>query len=182
MFALIVDLISRGMYPESLETDKARKTDYSCSHWGRVWWRLPRSFWILCSNKSDFVWLQWKLGERTSCLVCWKPLFRGASELRMLPSGREDNVATFSQEDNVATFFTTYCDPLIVICKAYWPGLLTKENSCLSFSGCSVCCSFYFQTFPGEMLFRAFSALSLSLQMIGFSWARDGLGPSGLAV
>lgn len=110
---LVMDLISRGRYPVPLGTDKTRKTDYSCSLWGRVRWRSPRSFWMLCSNKSDFVRLHWKLGEaggRTGCWVPWKQLFSWTSELRMLPSGRGGNVATF---------FATYCDPLIVICQTW---------------------------------------------------------------
>lgn len=35
-----MDLISKGMYPGTLEIDKDRKTDYNCSHCRRVWWRL----------------------------------------------------------------------------------------------------------------------------------------------
>lgn len=63
---------------------------------------------MLCSNKSDFVQLQGKLGEGRVAWFAESSYSAGASELRMLPSGREDNVATF---------FATYCDPLIVICK-----------------------------------------------------------------
>lgn len=170
-----MDLISRGIYPESLGTDKARKTDYSCSHWGRVRWRLPRSFWMLCSNKSDFVQLQWKLGKGRVAGSAESSYSAGPQSWECCPQAGE-TMQPLSLPLTVIHWLW------FVRLRSYWPGLLTKKNSCLSFSGCSVCFTFYFQTLPGKMLLHAFSAPSLSIQMIGFYWARDGLEPSGLAV
>lgn len=170
-----MDLISKGMYPGSLEIDKDRKTDYSCSHWGRVRWRLPSSFWTLCSNKSDIVWIQWKPGERTSCLVPWKPLFSWSlrAENAALRLGRQ--CSGFLLPHIVILWL------LFVRLHSCCSGLLTK-NSSLSFSGYNFFFS-HFQTLPGEKkLLRAYSAPSPSIQVTGFSWSSYGLGPTWLAV
>lgn len=69
-----------------------------------------QSFWMLCPTRVTLYGYSGSWGRGQVAWSAESSYSAGASEQRMLPSG---------WEDNVATFFATYCDPLIVICQTW---------------------------------------------------------------
>lgn len=108
MFTLVVDLISRGMYPESLETVRPEKQILAARTESRSDGDFPGASECCVPTRVTLYGYSGSWGKGGVAWSAESSYSAGASELRMLPSGREDNVATF---------FATYCDPLLVICK-----------------------------------------------------------------
>lgn len=145
------------------------------SHWkgqktrGRVRWRLPSSFSVLCSNKSDIVWIQWKLGSGGGRVAWYPESSYWARDAAALRPGRQ--CSRFVLPHIVIRWLLFVKTSLLLSRTAH------KQDQILVFLWLySFVSRFIFKPFQKLLHVFFFQALSLLIQMTGFlpskGWAR----------